>query len=64
MDEQIRQQILTSLSKCDKLIKYLKNNEEDVDSFFDGEMRMAYLRANERALEEVMQIRVKLMRLL
>ena len=64
MDEQIRQQILTSLSTCDKLIKNLRKNQEDVDSFFDGEMRLAYLRATERALDEAMRIRVKLLRML
>lgn len=63
MDKKVVTYHLTSLNLCDKLINELKNNKEDADSFFGGEVHKAYIKATDMALDKAKNIRAKLRRL-
>lgn len=59
MDDKIIKHKTKSITLCNKLLRELEMNKDDVDSFFGGEMYKAYIDVNDKAMDKVKTIRAK-----
>ena len=60
MQKELEQQRLDSLLLCDRLMVLLRENQEDANSFFAGEVQKAYDAATDKARMKVQKIRNKI----
>lgn len=51
---------MRSLALCETLIQKLSENDDDVHSFFGGELHTEYLKANDAAQRKARKIRSRL----
>lgn len=49
-----------SLSLCEKLLHELRENRDDADLFFGGDIHKAYVNATDTAVNEVINIRARI----
>ena len=60
MDEGAEQYRRVSLSYCDKLLAEVKQNQEDAELFFGGDLYKAYADATEQAEKKIKKIRTRI----
>ena len=61
MDEmEVRRLRSVALSNCEKLINGIANDREEIEHFFGGEIRKAYLTTTDEALTEARNVRTKI----
>ena len=60
MEQDFQRRKDKSLALCRKLLNNLATNDDDVNSFFGGEMRKLYLNANDVAKNKVKSIQSKI----
>lgn len=60
MDDEILRYKTNSITICNKLLNEVKSNRYDVDEFFGGEMRDAYIKANDKVVEKLKNIKAKI----
>lgn len=56
---QLKRYKSTSLRHCDKLINDVKNDRDDIDRFFGGELYDAYVNATDEVLTKISRVRTK-----
>lgn len=56
MDPKIEQYKYESVQLCEKLIRDMKTNKEDINIVFGRELLDAYIVANDRALDKAISI--------
>ena len=49
-----------ALALCNKLLTELNRNQEDVDTFFGGDVRKAYVDATEKVIRSTRSVRNKI----
>lgn len=60
MDFEIEQHKQESIRLCEKLIVKIKKNKEDINLIFGGEIKKAYIEANDKALNEARKVLTKI----
>ena len=60
MDDKILMYKSNSITLCNKLLRELEANKDDVNTFLGGEMNELYIHANDKAVSKTRRIRNKI----